>query len=174
MRPGLLGASGPSQGPRLYIHLLAWSQLCPLTPRLEYDDLGHEPLLVWLPGAFCCYTDLTLGGPFWDFTESLGDYKCLSVGHWNSRQFPSGKRYPCLVPGFPAVPRMWSSGPGSNSEAELFTATDSPFWASLLSWISSVISNYPGSPDFSPSPPVNRLIQGPPPCEVEGSWRRSN
>ena len=81
MRPGLLGASGPSQGPRLYIHLLAWSQLCPLTPRLEYDDLGHEPLLVWLPGAFCCDTDLTLGGPFWDFTESLGDYKCLSVGH---------------------------------------------------------------------------------------------
>lgn len=81
MRAGLLGAPGPSQGPRLHAHLLAWSQPCPLTPRLGYDDLGHEPLLVRLPGAFCCDTHLTLGWPFWDFTESLGDYKRLSVGH---------------------------------------------------------------------------------------------
>lgn len=96
MRAGLLVAPGPSQGPRLYVHLLAWSQLCPLTPRLEYDDLGHEPLLVWLPAASGCDMDLSLGGPFWDFTGSLGDYKCLSVGHWNSRQFPGGKKHPCL------------------------------------------------------------------------------
>ena len=63
-----------------------------------------------------------------------------------------------LRAGLPCYPPYWSLGPGSNSEAELFTATDSPFWASLLSWVSSVVSNHPGSPDFSPGPPVNRLI----------------
>lgn len=152
-----LGAPGPSQGPRLYVYLLAWFQLCPLTPWLEYDDLGHETLLVWLPGALLWHgldSGLAFLGlhwkPGWLQVPLSWSLKFQTVSLWEETSL--------LRIWLPCCPRTWSSGPGSNSEAEWFTATDSPFWASLLSWISSVISNHPGSPDFSPSPLVNRLI----------------